>query len=545
MQIYFVLKLNKLDFYVKLTIAMKFFKYKNNNNVTKKLEMINIKKFFLFKLLFILLILSSCFKHSYKEFKIPESINDDETIRILNNFNMISQIPRCTGNEGQMVKWLKNWVKKNNFLTLTDRAQNIVIYVPRQGRSTSTETIVMQAHMDMVCKKDNDSSHNFNKDPIKLVFNDEYLHSSKTTLGADNGIGMSTILAIAEDKTLNRPALELLFTASEENGLVGASKLDLDLISGKYLINIDTEWWGIFTSASTGFKVMEMAIPIEKQTLTKSDKLFSILVKSGKEKHFVHNIHEKHLNAIKVLSSILKYLNERLDISIVDFSAGTSPNIIPNEGKLVFKIDSLKQEKLQKAFEAYLRLNENKLRSIDIQLRIIFDDEPKDQYSDFVPSIYNQLIIGFLDKLKHGYEPKLSNNLALAALKGNKFYIGISQRSLFNKDLESYQDSVKDELKKMNGFLLNAYGYPAWEENINSKLIQKATRLFRQMYNKEPGIGPANAGLEPAYFAQKFPGIDIISLGPTILEGHSTNERVKIEDLARLYHFLTKLLEEL
>ncbi len=460
---------------------------------------------------------------------------------VMDYFKQISKIPRCSGSEHRVAEFLSYWAKKHNFDYKKDDANNVLITVPASEEHKNTPSVVLQAHTDMVCEKSSDSKHDFDKDPIDVIVGSEWVKANKTTLGADDGIGMAIAMALATQKDLKRPALELLFTADEERGMVGASKLQKGFFSSRRLINIDSETEGVITIGSAGGQDTDITMLIERHA--KEGNFYKVTISGLLGGHSGIEIAKKRANAIKLFAEFMDTLKE-MDVDIVSIEGGSARNAIASNLKAVIRTS----EKLtpQPVVAFYKHVLENYPEEKNVRLNI---DEMPDKYS----SISNtEQLVALLKALPHGViemfdqeTPKTSSNLAKITTSSNSVSIFTNHRSLNDDDLDRITQQVENIATKFGCSVKSHNRYPSWEPNYDSELVKKATEIYRKVHSKEPQVKVIHAGLECGVIKDRIGEIDMISVGPTIENAHTPQERLNIPSVVRLYSFLAALLEAL
>ncbi len=263
---------------------------------------------------------------------------DEKTREILEIFQEISAIPRCSGSEGRISRWVTGWAEKNGFEAERDEMGNVVIHVPASRGFEKAPSIVIQGHLDMVCEKEEGAAHDFSRDPLRLVYEGRWLTADKTTLGADNGLGVAICLALATDASVGRPQLELLFTVGEESGFIGARALKKDFFKSRIFINIDSESARILTIGSAGGTVAVIDLPLSTERLPEEFKVYGIRASGFPGGHSGVNIAENRGNPIKAIAEALQEISGLAEIRLVDLKGGTRSNAIPRraEGRIAF-----------------------------------------------------------------------------------------------------------------------------------------------------------------------------------------------------------------
>ncbi len=470
-------------------------------------------------------------------------------------FFEISQVPRPSKSEERIRLYLRNFAGQHNLTMKEDECGNIVIHIPPKPGFEKAPTIVLQSHVDMVCEKNKEIEHDFLNDPILLKREGEWIKAENTTLGADNGIGAAASLALATDDDFNHGPIELLFTVDEETGLTGANNLKPGFITGKVLLNLDTEEDGAFYVGCAGGMDTVGTYKIEYEKLADGFSPFLISVSGLLGGHSGINIADGRANAIKILAALINRLSP-LDLKIAYISGGSKRNAIPREAEaLIF----LKQNLESKAREL---VNEASLESliefnkVEKNTKITFDkkeNSPAESRNVFQNS-FKEKIINTLLALPHGVvsmSPEIpglvetSTNLATVVIENGELKIGTSQRSSIESSKRTIAATVKAVFDLGGANVKVGDGYPGWQPNMDSKVLKLSKRVYSSMFSKEPLIKAVHAGLECGILASKYPGLDMVSFGPTIEGAHSPDEKVKIPDVDKFYRLLKAILSEL
>ncbi len=473
------------------------------------------------------------------------------TKNILNIFEQISSIPRKSKHEEKIINWLISWGKKHSFQTKKDGVGNIVITVPASSGYENKTGVVIQGHMDMVCEKTPDSNHDFSKDPIKLIYDGDWLRAEKTSLGSDNGIAIALALAIAKNKDLKHPELELLFTVDEETGLTGANKLESNFIKGKYLLNIDSEDEGVLTIGCAGGLNSTISLPLEYTDTPSDYKPYKLKVGGLTGGHSGIDINKERGNAIKILVRVFDYLQSKNNIKLKDISGGTAHNAIPREAYATIIIqDFSKMATSLQEIETTLK-NEFSAVNPGLFLRL----EPLDINCDqILTERCTKTITSFISAIPHGVYSmstkihglvETSNNIATITTENNILKILSSQRSSRLSRARELTRSIACLTQLAGGTITNSDGYSPWEPNWNSRLLEICKKVYKDNFKKEPVIEIIHAGLECGIIGNKYKGMEMISMGPTIKNPHSPDECMKISDVDKIWTFIVKLLEAL
>jgi len=475
---------------------------------------------------------------------------DQRTQNILFIFEKISSIPRCSKHEENIANWLKEWALSHGLSFKFDSVNNVLITVPPSVGYEKSPTVVIQGHMDMVCEKAESSTHDFSKDPIKLVYDGDWLRADGTTLGADNGIALAMALELAQGRTIAHPLLELLFTVDEETSMQGVNALTPDFISGKVFLNLDSEEDGVFIVGCAGGVTTRIEMGVDRVPVPESYSICKLLAEGMVGGHSGVDIHEKRANANKVLAAAIDKLLG-LNILLISADGGKAHNAIPrySQAILAYPADSLLQMEL-----TILQL-ESELRSEYAEkepgLTLRLEKVRKDgAYQAIAPEITKKLM-DLLLGLPHGVAsmssamPDLvetSGNLAVIATAQDKFTIITSQRSSDMGKLAHLTDKINTMARSAGATVHNSEGYPSWKPDMDSPLLQQCKEAYSSVCCENPRIESIHAGLECAIIGSKFVGLDMISFGPTIKNPHSPDERLYIPSVSRTWEFLVALL---
>lgn len=466
-----------------------------------------------------------------------------EGFKVLEYFKELNKIPRCSGNEREISNYLKSFGEKLGLEVVQDELLNIVIRKPATAGYENSPGVILQGHMDMVCEKATDSDHDFTKEPIKVIEKDGYLVADKTTLGADDGIAIAMGMAILEDSELKHPEIELFVTTSEETDMSGALGLSSDLLTGKMLINIDSEEEGVLTVGSAGGVTILAEHEIKWEEAKSSGvKLSFDGLKGG---HSGMEIDKNRGNILKIMAYFLKELAAKTEFNIASFTAGTLDNAIPRSGEVLLSI------KETQFIEEIINLTINSFTDVDGDLSISVENVDSilkfwstDTGNDVINMILN-MPTGVNTFVKGTDLVESSNNLASIKEKDGLIYLENSVRSS--------NDSIKNELaeKCAKVFKDNNFNYvldmeyPGWEYSESSVLRDLAEETYREMYKDEFETIVVHAGLECGAIAAKYPNMDMISIGPNITGAHTPKESMEIESAKRVYDFILELISKI
>ncbi len=479
----------------------------------------------------------------------------EKTNEILKWFTEISKIPRCSKNEEKIAQWLVDWAKQHNFAVKTDKVRNLVIKIPATAGFEKSTGVVIQGHMDMVCEKTPDSNHDFTRDPIKLVFDGDWLKADKTTLGSDNGIAIAIGMTLALDKETEHPPLELFFTVDEETGLTGANALETGFIDGKILINVDSEDEGVFTVGCAGGINTYLSLPVEFTDIPGGYKAFKISAGGMKGGHSGIDIAVGKANAIQVLGRTLRQIiKENIDIRIADLKGGSAHNAIPRDAWTYVCVPGNEIEKVKKIVSQSCDTLRNEYKIKDPDISITLKDAAEGEITKALTAAATQKTVDFIMVIPHGVAAmsqeikdlvETSNNLANISLENNAIRVLTSQRSSVISRLKAHTDRIEAAARVAGGEARSGDGYPPWQPNMDSPLLARSIALYEKLNNKKPVVEVIHAGLECGIIGAKYPGMDMISIGPTLKNPHSPEERINLKTVGKIWDFIVALLKDL
>ncbi len=465
-------------------------------------------------------------------------------------FSEISRIPRGSRNEAAVAKYVLNVAKKLGLEAKADKFGNVVVRKPASAGNGNKRSIALQGHLDMVCEKNKDKVHDFAKDPIELVRNDNVLMANGTTLGADNGIAVATNLAIMEDRSLEHGPLEFLFTVDEETGLTGASNLSADFLESKILLNLDSEEEGeLFVGCAGG----KDTIGTWKGHFDKApDRYVAVQVKvSGlKGGHSGLEIDKGRGNAVKIMNRVLHKLSE-FGVRLSSIDGGNKHNAIPRECEAVVLLppDQLEQAGHEVGKLCATLKDEHAVVEPDILIGTTVMKTRKKW--KVMRKGEQKIILQTISALPHGVIkmtasiPNLvetSTNLAIVKTARDTVKIVTSQRSSVASELGDIVDTVAAILGLGGARVENTDGYPGWKPNMDSPILKVAKSAYRSLYGKDPEVKAVHAGLECGVIGERIPGMDMISFGPTIQGVHSPDEKIYIDTVEKFWNFLLEIL---
>lgn len=472
-------------------------------------------------------------------------------------FREISEIPRGSGNEKAISDYLVSYAKAHQFEYTQDDANNVIMIKKATPGYENEPAVILQGHMDMVCEKRKEYTHDFLKDGIKLIAEGDNLHADGTTLGADNGIAVAYILALFTDDSLEHPRLEAIITSDEEVGMNGAKALELSKLQGKYLINLDSEEEGYLLCSCAGGLTGTSTLPV-KRVSGRGRKLRLSLggLRGG---HSGMDIGRNRSNATKLLGRLLFDLRENNSYGLISMQGGFKDNVIPREANAELFIPAENTDEMQikyisfkESMEELVKEYKKELAASEPELKVEMEDLGEDTCEALHPVSFEKMLF-LLINLPNGVQVMSSD---LAGLVESSLNLGIFRTmedkvefcTSIRSSKSSYKYHVSDKLNYMTGFLGGDYvvrsEYPAWEFQKTSPLREHLRRLYQEMYKMEMKIEAIHAGLECGLILEKMPGLDIVSIGPDIHDVHTIEESISISSAIRVYQFLETVLKE-
>ncbi len=467
-------------------------------------------------------------------------------------FDEIRKIPRCSKHEEKIREYIINFAKEHDLETRTDKAGNVTIVKPASDGMEDKPTVILQGHMDMVCEKNSDVDFDFSKDPIQLEKKDDVLTAKGTTLGADDGIGLATSLAILEDNNLKIGPIEALFTVDEETGLTGAFAIEKHMLKGKTLLNLDSEDWGVLTVGCAGGGNSEITLPIDKESLSGEYKGLKINVSGLRGGHSGVDIHEQRGNAVKILTRIICEVSKKCEIKIADIKGGDKHNAIPREAQAILAVKKSEISNAKTIIKDEEKTILNEIKPIDPKLKV--ETAEGEQIEKVFDKNSQDKLLYLLYGLPHGVKKmsydieglvQTSTNLASAVTKEDEVDILLSSRSSIMSELEDLRSQIRSIAKLTGAEVEEEEPYPGWQPDLESKVLKLSKKIYKDKYGEEPVVEAIHAGLECGIIGEKFDGMDMISIGPTIKYPHSPEEQVHISTVKDYYDFVLEILKKI
>ena len=470
---------------------------------------------------------------------------------IWRNFDALTQVPRPSGHLEKVQHMLLEFAARVGVEAFKDAAGNIVMRKPASPGMENRKGIILQAHMDMVPQKSNDSNHNFETGPIQTYVDGEWVKAKGTTLGADNGIGVAAIMAVMEDKTLVHGPVEGLITADEETGMFGANDLPEGELNGDILLNLDSETWGKFVIGSAGGVDITATLEYKEVETDKEDATVKVVIKGLKGGHSGLEINEGRGNANKLMARFVHEAIAEYGARLATWHGGNMRNAIPFECETVLTLPKENVEALKEAVAEWCALFNNEYRTIEENIQFFAEDVetpatevPEEIQDNLLDAIYgcHNGVLRMIPVFPSVVET--SSNLAIIDINGGHAYFKLLARSS-RESMRDYIATTLESTFSMAGMKVEMSGeYGGWDPNTDSEILQLLEKNYRELFNEDAIEQVDHAGLECSVILGKYPHLDVVSLGPTMRSPHTTSERCLISTVAPFWELLKKTMAE-
>ena len=473
-----------------------------------------------------------------------------EPICLWNKFADLNAVPRPSKKEERIIEFIKAFGNSLGLETFEDQIRNVIIRKPATPGMENRKSIVLQSHLDMVHQKNNDTVFDFDVQGIEMFVDNDWIKAKGTTLGADNGIGVATIMAILESDTIPHPAIEALFTIDEETGMTGALNLKAGILKGSILLNLDTEQDDeIDIGCAGGIDVTATRTYHEEET-PEGSVGYIITVKGLNGGHSGMDIHKGLGNANKIMNRLLYKGFELFGLAVSEINGGSLRNAIPRESESIIILPKNKINDFNTAFEQLIKDIKFELKTTEPTLQIGLQEVPlpdlimnSDSQIQLINAIYSvsngvYRMSADIDNLV-----ETSNNLARVIVKDGKIFIACLTRSSIESSKMDLAQALEANFKMANLQVSFSGSYPGWTPNVSSPILKVLTSVYEQLHQKKPKVVACHAGLECGILGKNYPNMDMISFGPTILGAHSPDERVSISSVQKYWRFVLEILK--
>ena len=473
-----------------------------------------------------------------------------EPICLWNKFADLNGVPRPSKKEERIIEFIKAFGNSLGLETFEDQIRNVIIRKPATPGMENRKSLVLQSHLDMVHQKNNDTVFDFDVQGIEMFVDNDWIKAKGTTLGADNGIGVATIMAILESDTIPHPAIEALFTIDEETGMTGALNLKAGILKGSILLNLDTEQDDEIDIGCAGGIDVTAVGNYQMEELPADYSAWRISVKGLNGGHSGMDIHKGLGNANKIMNRLLYKGFELFGLAVSEINGGSLRNAIPRESESIIILPKNKINNFNTAFEQLIKDIKFELKTTEPTLQIGLQEAPlpnlimnSDSQIQLINAIYSvsngvYRMSADIDNLV-----ETSNNLARVIVKDGKIFIACLTRSSIESSKMDLAQALEANFKMANLQVSFSGSYPGWTPNVSSPILKVLTSVYEQLYQKKPKVVACHAGLECGILGKNYPKMDMISFGPTILGAHSPDERVSISSVQKYWRFVLEILK--
>lgn len=465
-------------------------------------------------------------------------------------FGDICNIPHPSKKEEKMIKFAKEFGEKHGLKTIVDEVGNVIISKPATSGMEQCKGVILQAHLDMVPQKNNDTKHDFETDPIRPRIDGEWVKATGTTLGSDNGIGVSAILAVLASKDIAHGSIEALLTIDEETGMTGAFGLKTGLLSGDILMNLDSEEEGEFCIGCAGGLNANMSFKYSKKAVHPEHVAYKVEVNGLKGGHSGVDINLQRGNSNKLLFRFLQHASKEFGMQIASIDGGSLRNAIPRESNAVVTIPAAQEQKFIAAINEFDAIFKFELSAVDegVKLKALKTDKPIFVFDDQVQknliyAIYAcpNGVVRVCDDIHEVVET--SNNLAIIKSENGIINVMCLLRSSVDSAKQDLANMIESVFVLANANVEFTGGYPGWKPNLSSPILKTMKEIYHNKYGKKAEIQIIHAGLECGLLGGVYPKFDMISFGPTIKFPHSPDEKVNIASVGKFWDFLVETLK--
>lgn len=479
-------------------------------------------------------------------------LQDLEPAKVFHFFEIIAGIPHTSLHEKELSDYCVAFAKERGYYVEQDEMGNVLIVAEATKGYENVPAIMIQGHLDMVGEKIAKCNLDLEKDGLRLYIDGDYVRAKGTTLGADDGIAVAYALTILDDKSIPHPRLEVVFTVSEEIGLLGATAMDLSSCQARRMINVDSEVEGILTAGCAGGVRVCMTLPIEREKYVGMPVSFTLEGLIGG--HSGMEIDKGRANANMLLGRFLLQLSKEVDFGLVSMHGGSKENVIPKTGKLSLLLNEVDIPKSYAIMNEFTSQMSAEYGTADPGIHMIMNKDVNELHESFALTKASlQMAITAMNMIPNGVQSmsmdlpglvETSMNLGVVELTADTLVLRASVRSSVPSAKEFLTQKLIHNTEYLGGSVTLSGEYPAWPYARKSKLRDICTNIYKQQYKKEPSIQLLHAGLECGIFADKLPGLDCISFGPNLIDIHTPNEHMSISSVARVWEFLKAILAD-
>lgn len=466
-------------------------------------------------------------------------------------FEELSKIPRGSGNTAAVSNYCVKFAKEHGLEWYQDEFENVIIIKPAAPGYENSDSVMIQGHLDMVNEKIAESTHDFNKDPLKLIVEGDWITADGTTLGGDDGIAIAYALAILDSDNIAHPRLECVFTTDEEVGMSGAAGLDCSKLKAKYLINLDSEDEGIFLTSCAGGLRCNISLPINREKA--NGLLVEFELKNLSGGHSGCEIDKGRANAVILMGRALFELSKRMKYQLVSLNGGSKDNAIPRECSAKLVISEKDMDVFRRTIKSFADIYKSEYALSDPELDYEIKAGETGSADVFADDSKNRLLF-MLNLAPNGVQEmsldisglvETSLNLGIANTEKDSVFLKFSLRSSVTSRKQRICDKLEMITKYLGGKFSTEGDYPAWTYRRNSHLRDVMCQTYEELFDVKPKVEAIHAGLECGLISEKMPDLDIVSLGPDMKDIHTTEEKLSISSTERVWRLVLEVLKKL
>ncbi len=477
------------------------------------------------------------------------NIKDLEPKALWSNFADLNAVPRPSKKEEKVIEFMLNFGNSLNLETFQDKIGNVIIKKPASKGMEDRTTVILQSHLDMVHQKNGDTIFDFDTQGIEMMIEGDWVTANGTTLGADNGIGVASIMALLATNEIPHPAIEAMLTVDEETGMTGAKYLDGSKYEGKILLNLDTEDDDELSIGCAGGIDTNTSYSYNQVDVHSESVVFEISIKGLLGGHSGMDIDKGRGNANKLMTRILYKLKSETEFQLVSFDGGSLRNAIPRESNSIIAVKSSEKSKVESVVKEFIELLKFELKTIETHLAISISESKstlkavsKDDLNKIINTLYSAPNGVFRMSPDIEGLVESSSSLARVIIKEGSFDTQSLQRSSVESTKADVANTIRAAFENMGAEVVQSGDYPGWQPNPNSPILKIMTELYRKLFKEEPKVKACHAGLECGILGEHLPGVDMISFGPNIRAAHSPDEKVQISSVQKYWGYLLEVL---
>lgn len=468
-------------------------------------------------------------------------------------FAKVNQVPRPSKREEKMIEFLLNFGHSLGLESVCDETGNVIIRKPATAGMENRKTLILQSHMDMVCEKNAHTEFDFMKDAIQTYVDGEWMKAKGTTLGADDGIGVAMQMALLQSTDIPHGPLECVFTRDEETGLTGAFGMKSGFMTGTMLINLDSEDEGQFFISCAGGMTTRATFRFSREAAPEGYFFMKVSLQGLNGGHSGDDINKKYANGIKLLTRFMYFMMERYDARLVSFNSGRMHNAIPRDGVVVFAVPANVKDNVSVDMNVFAADVEDEFHVTESNIKFALEST---EAQPVLPQTAGRNVILALQAVHNGilsmcqdealaWMVETSSNVASVNTKDDSIEVVASQRSNVMSNLENMGNTIKALFQLAGAEVVQGDKYPAWKMNPKSQLTAIVTDTYKKLFGHEPKVIGIHAGLECGLFSEKYPHLDMVSMGPTLRGVHSPDERLLIPTVQMVWDHLLEIMKNI